>query len=189
MGFMLKDRSKASFAMDAYADGDGTAFEVVYDELAPRLFSYVLRMTRVRTVSEDIVQQSFLNMHRARGRFVRGTPVEPWAFAIARRLTIDWARLERRVTSGLVDTLPIDALGPEMDAQQTEFVEGVRAELESIPAKLREAFLLVRVEGFSTAEAAEVLGTTATAVKLRAHRVGALLRNRLSHPRDPGHLE
>lgn len=175
------ERSRASQAMDAYADGDSSAFADVYDELSPRLYAYVRRMTRVDSVAQDIVQQCFLNLHHARSRFVQGSHVEPWAFAIARRLTIDWARLEKRSFSpGTLDGVPSKEHGPEADAHQSALLAAVRTELESVPEKLREAFLLVRLEGFSTAEAAEVLGTSAMAVKIRAHRAGVLLRSRLS---------
>lgn len=172
--------------MDAYADGDNGAFEILYDELAPRLYAYLLRITGSGSVAEDILQQCFLNMHQARARFNRGTRVEPWAFAIARRLTIDRARVEGRTSSLSLDRLATEMPSPETYAHQAEFVEALRTELESVPTQLREAFLLVRLEGFSTAEAAETLGTTVAAVKVRAHRVGALLRDRLSHLRASG---
>lgn len=177
MRAVQRDRSRASRAMDAFAEGDAAAFDVLYDELAPRLYTYVRRMTRVDAAAEDVVQQCFLNMHQARSRFVAGSHVEPWAFAIARRLTIDWARIEGRAwDAGALDTMAGDFQGPEMLAHQEEFLAALHAELESVPHKLKEAFLLVRVEGFSAAEAAEILGTTAMAVKLRAHRAGVMLR-------------
>lgn len=184
------ERSRASLAMDAYADGDSAAFATVYDELSPRLYAYVRRMTRLDSVAQDIVQQSFLNLHNARGRFVRGSLVEPWVFAIARRLTIDWSRLEKRSWDPeTLDSVASEEHGPESDAHQSALLTAVRAELESVPQKLREAFLLVRLEGFSTAEAAEVLGTTATAVKIRAHRAGVLLRPRLARFGGQGETE
>src|SRR3954470_5646877 len=82
--------------MDRYAAGDDSGFEVVYDLLAPRLAAYLARRVRDRGAVEDIVQQTFMHMHRARGSFIRGAEVLPWAFAIARRLMIDNDRLARR---------------------------------------------------------------------------------------------
>ncbi len=78
--------SPATSAMDRYAQGDDAAFSELYDALAPRLYGYLLRQTRNNARAEDLTQQTFLQMHCARGRFVRGADVVPWAFAIARRL-------------------------------------------------------------------------------------------------------
>src|SRR5258708_3867781 len=81
--------------MDRYAAGDAAAFEDLYGLLAPRLYGYFLRHTRQAATTEDLVQQTFLQIHGARGRFIRGARVMPWAFAIARRLLIDRARKGR----------------------------------------------------------------------------------------------
>ena len=81
--------SRADRAMDRYACGDEAAFVELYDELAPRLHRFALRWTRSRSAAEDTVQQTLLQIHAARHRFVRGSAVVPWAYAIARRLLID----------------------------------------------------------------------------------------------------
>src|SRR5258708_5498548 len=94
-GIVTYDRSSdaaADGAMDRYASGDVEAFSVLYDLLAPRLYGFLLRQTRNPARAEDLVQQTLLQMHCARGRFIRGAPVTPWAFAIARRLLIDDVR-------------------------------------------------------------------------------------------------
>src|SRR5258708_12316377 len=85
--------------MDRYANGDDGAFGDLYDLLAPRLYGYLVRQTRNTARAEDLVQQTFLQMHCARGRFVPGADVVPWAFAIARRLLIDGVRRSGREVS------------------------------------------------------------------------------------------
>jgi RNA polymerase sigma-70 factor (ECF subfamily) len=71
-----------------------------------------------------------------------------------------------------------------------ELIDGQRlaraleAELERLPESHRVAFELVKNEGLSIREAAEVLGATPTAVKLRAHRAYAALRAALGHTVD-----
>src|SRR5690348_4281829 len=59
-------------AMDRYARGDDSAFAEVYDRLAPRLFGFLLRYTRDHAKVEDVVQQTMLQMHKNRGRFMPG---------------------------------------------------------------------------------------------------------------------
>ena len=82
--------------MERYAAGDDAAFPSVYDAVAPRLYGYLLRQTRDRARAEDLLQQTMLHIPRARVRFIAGAEVMPWAFAIARRLLLDWLRRNRR---------------------------------------------------------------------------------------------
>src|SRR5262249_20161831 len=89
----------ANSAMDRYAQGDEASFSELYDALAPRLYGYLLRQTRNDTRAEDLLQQTFLQIHCARGRFIPGADVVPWAFAIARRLLIDGVRRSGREVS------------------------------------------------------------------------------------------
>jgi len=170
-------------AMDRYAAGDDAAFEEVYDLLAPRLLAFLLRQTRDRARAEDCVQQTMLQIHRARGRFTPGARVLPWAFAIARRLLIDMHRRGgREVLSadeagdgGAATLTALDA-GADDVAYAKELAARLQAELARLPENQRAAFDLVRQEGLSVAEAADVLGTTVAAVKLRAHRAYQALR-------------
>lgn len=178
-------------AMDRYAAGDASAFPQLYDGVAPRLFHYLLKLTRGdRAQSEDLVQQTFLQMHDARGRFVPGSAVAPWAYAIARRLFLDTVRKGKREDlSGLADELAVgmasDGPTPEADVGARQMAEDLAAEIARLPAKQREAFLLVRDEGLSMAEAAVVTGTTVAGVKLRASRAYKALRGVLAlHGRD-----
>jgi RNA polymerase sigma-70 factor, ECF subfamily len=169
-------------AMDRYARGEDDAFAEVYDRLAPRLFRFVLRSTRDRAKAEDIVQQTMLQMHRARGRFAPGAEVVPWAFAIARRLVIDQHRRGGREVlavqgddSGAELLAALDAPADQV-AIAKELAVRLSAELDRLPENQRIAFELIKQEGLSVAQAAEVLGTTVAAVKLRAHRAYEALR-------------
>jgi RNA polymerase sigma-70 factor (ECF subfamily) len=168
--------------MERYASGDDDAFAEVYDALAPRLYGYLLRQTRDASRAEDLLQQTMLQLHRARDRFIPGAEVLPWAFAIARRLMIDAARKNKREL--LVSDLQEDdvALGASTDPSADELVQAqqlaqrIELELRKLPANQRIAFELVKQEGLSLSEAAQTLGTTVAAVKLRAHRAYQSLR-------------
>jgi RNA polymerase sigma-70 factor (ECF subfamily) len=172
--------SLADRAMERYACGEDAAFADVYDELAPRLYRFALRWTRCRSAAEDAVQQTLLQIHVARQRFVRGGAVVPWAFAIARRLLIDLGRRggrEELRAEGVRDPEePEAAPSPEdaLDLRRTES-EAWR-DFASLPSGWRDAFELVKFEGLSVAETAQVLGITSGMVKIRAHRATAALR-------------
>jgi RNA polymerase sigma-70 factor (ECF subfamily) len=176
----------ADEAMGRYSRGDDQAFAIVYDVVAPRLIGYLRRRVTDAARVEDIVQQTFLQMHAARGSFLDGAEVLPWAFTIARRVMVDLSRKSSRET-------PVDpgarqetsaafmsalASGEEVVlAQETHKL--FNQALDRLTEPQRAAFELMKVEGLSLEQAASVLGTTVTGVKLRAHRAYESLREAL----------
>lgn len=173
-------RAAANAAMEAYARGDDSAFATLYDSLAPRLHQYLVRQTRDQSRADDLLQQTLLHMHRARGRFAPGAEVLPWAFAIARRLLIDTIRRGKYEVLGDGDQsgheTPGEVRGADDLLDSKRLAQAVERELARMPEAHRVAFELIKKEGLSVKEAAAVLGTTATAVKLRAHRAYVALR-------------
>jgi RNA polymerase sigma-70 factor (ECF subfamily) len=176
---VVDPRAAANAAMERYAAGDDAAFSELYDALAPRLHHYLLRQVKDRARAEDLLQQTMLQIHCARGRFLPGADVIPWAFAIARRLTIDSFR--RRKHEPVLDDQPAVAASSTaapadelLDAKR--LAANLEREIARLPESQRTAFELVKREGLSLREAAQVLGTTVTAIKLRAHRAYVALR-------------
>jgi RNA polymerase sigma-70 factor (ECF subfamily) len=171
-------RSAADLAMDRHADGDEAAFSELYDSLAPRLYAFALRQTRNMAASEDTVQQTMLRIHTARGEFVRGARVAPWAFAIAHRVLIDAhrrGRLEVQAEDQGPEPISQEASADDMVAARQTAAK-LQAGLGKLSQAQRDAFALVKQEGLSHAEAAEALGTTVMAIKLRVHRAYEILR-------------
>src|SRR5580698_4913932 len=173
--------SPADMAMDRYAGGDDGAFSTLYDLLAPRLYGYFLRQTRSADLADDLTQQTLLKIHRARGQFLRGAAVTPWAFAIGRRLLIDSLRRHRREVTpndddDTFERVSSDAPSADELVAAQETAHRIQRALLRLPASQRVAFELVKQEGLTFAEAAEALGTTVAAVKLRAHRAYEALR-------------
>ncbi len=165
--------------MEQYVDGSASAFEELYRKIAPSLMGYLLRLTRNRARAEDLLQVTFAKIHRARASFLRGAPVMPWVHAIARRSFLD----ERRSASSRNEDLSADGSLPE-PRQEPERVpsdlsEALEHALDALPEAYREAIQLTKISGLSIAEAAAVLGTTETAVKLRIHRGYNQLRKEL----------
>ena len=171
---------RANAAMDRYACGEDDAFGEVYDEVAPRLRAFLLRQTRSAHRTDDLLQQTFLQMHAARASFQSGAAVMPWAFAIARRLLIDGVRRTRNECPFDDESddhhLSSRDLLPDEVVQTREAATRLVAVLAAIPEPQRVAFELLKYDGLTLAEAAEVLGTTINAVKLRAHKTYEAMR-------------
>ncbi|MGH7804017.1 MAG: RNA polymerase sigma factor [Candidatus Binatia bacterium] len=172
--------------MERYSMGEEAAFAELYDAIAPRLLGFLRKATRDDAAAEDLMQQTFLHIHRERGTFIPGAAVTPWAYAIARRLMIDGAR-RRRVERRLFSDASVDEarVAYETAAPTAGFeeilharrLEGrVRQQLDDLPESQRTAYRLLQQDGLSLKAAADVLGVSVTAVKLRAHRAYVALR-------------
>jgi len=175
--------------MDRCARGDEAAFQELYRRAAPRVQRFVLRLCGDPALADDLTQEAFLRIYLARGSFASGAPALPWIFAIARNAYIDFTRHARVRRAAWGDAelaggryepeAAPEARGDEALAGQ-EMLAVVGATLARMPALLREAFVLLRFEGMSVAEAAQVLGATEGAVKVRAFRAYELLREALA---------
>jgi RNA polymerase sigma-70 factor (ECF subfamily) len=172
--------------MERYARGDDLAFAAVHDAVAPRVLALATRALGDRMAAEDLVQQTLLNIHRARGTFVPGAPLMPWAYAIARRLIVDAIRRRRRELrlarcEGSPERLPRPAT-PDEDLMAHETAGSLRATFAALPGS-QQAVLHLRGEGLTLSTTAAALGTTVTAVKLRLHRAMASLRSAIAEQR------
>lgn len=165
--------------MDRYVDGDAAAFDALYQQLSPRLFGYLLRLTRHRERAEDLLQITFSKVHRARASYLRGAPLLPWVLAIARRSFYDERRAAKSRTEDLSRDGTMPEPRPEPGGVPNDVSEALERALDSMPENYREAIQLTKLTGLSVSEAAEVLGTSPTAVKLRVHRGYNFLRKEL----------
>jgi RNA polymerase sigma-70 factor (ECF subfamily) len=171
--------------MQRYVDGDASAFRALYAAVAPRLLGYLMKLSRTRAAADDLLQQTFLKVHRARGAYIRGADPLPWIYAIAHRTFLDLARAQKRavVRTAETDELPetaatiagiaSDAADEPIDAEQ---LAAAMTALSRLPDQQREAVVLVKLEGKSIAEAAAIAGTSPGAMKVRAHRGYEALR-------------
>jgi RNA polymerase sigma-70 factor (ECF subfamily) len=169
----------ARVAMRRYAAGDNTAFSKLYDLLAPKLYGYLLRQTRDPARSEDLLQQTMLQLHCVRARFQPDASVAPWAFAIARRILIDNHRgVRREAVRDEIRTMEEPATSTATDEvlHTKRVARVIEQQLARLPEAQRTAFELMQRDGLSLREAAQVLGTTENAIKLRAHRARTALR-------------
>ena len=180
--------AEAKDLMQRYCDGDAGAFRALYALVAPRLLGYLLKMARERALADDLLQQTFLKVHRARAAYVRGADPLPWIYSIAHRTFIDEARKHKRavVRVGEGEELPEVSAGITGESEDRrdergdpELVSAALDALAGLPAPQREAVVLTKLDGKSVAEAAEIAGTTVGAMKVRAHRGYEALRKTL----------
>ncbi len=173
--------------MARYCDGDAAAFRELYSLVSPRLYGYLVKICRQRALAADLLQLTFLKVHRARGAYVRGADPIPWIYAIAYRTFIDDVRKQKHDVVRLGnDADPEQAAAPDRDerrseAADSELVSAALSALSRLPHEQRQAVVLTKLEGKTLAEAAEIAGTSVGAMKVRAHRGYKALRSILSY--------
>ena len=165
--------------MLAYVQGDRSAFARLFERWSPRLRRTFARGGMRPDDAHDLVQQTFLQLHRARSDFRPGSPLRPWIFTIALNLKRQYLRrLGRKPEQSLADDGPEPA-APYDDPDAPLVGATVRAALARLPEGQRDVIVLHWFEGLSFREVAQIVGATQTAVKVRAHRGYAKLRAEL----------
>jgi RNA polymerase sigma-70 factor (ECF subfamily) len=169
----MKDGSDLAGLMARYQAGEGEALAGLYRATAQGMINFVYGLTGDRALSEDVLQEVFLRVHRVRHTYTPGRPVRPWLYGIARHVAIDALRRRGRETPVGDETLRERAAVAPGAALEMADLEVALAEL---PKKQREAFLMTKVSGLSVREAAAALGASEGAVKVGVHRAVKALR-------------
>jgi RNA polymerase sigma-70 factor, ECF subfamily len=153
--------------MRRYQDGDITAFDALYAAVAPSLLQYLAALARDRERGRDLVQETFLQVHRARHTYRPPLPIRPWLFAIARHVWLmdQRTRSRRPLATGELPDLPVRGAVERLADRAT-----IRRALARVAPDRREALLLHHLWGFSFAEIGQMLGISTDAAKLRSSR-------------------
>jgi len=166
--------------MVAYQNGDLDAFDRLYTALENELRRFLRARCHDPQRVDDLLQETFLQLHRSRRGYLPGLPVRPWVYAIAKRVFLMHVRTVRRRESREMTELST-VQEPEVPADADRVAD--RAELVSalrqVPADGRRAFLLHHWRGLSFHEIAARLGIAPGAAKLRSSRAASRLRRLL----------
>lgn len=169
-----------------YQQGSLEAFDRLYALLAPGLRPYLARRAWPHVAElDDLLQETFLQIHRARHTYLPPRPVEPWAFGIARNVILMSRRAgRRRAARETAAELPPEpaARGALEDALARR--EQLERALGQTTKARRGALLLHYLWGFSFREVGRLLSIRAAAAKLRASRGRADLRAILDREED-----
>ena len=165
----------------------GDAFAGLVERYYPRALRFALNMGLPREDAEEVVQDSFVRVHRALPRFRAGAAFEPWLFRILanrcrsahvrsrwwRRHDSDDALLGALATGAASD----DDVLRRLDVERLHGV--MRDALDALPVEQREAFLLRHVEDLDYHEMTRITGAGLSALKMRVKRACDALRLRI----------
>ena len=167
--------------MVAYQRGDSDAFEQLYLALKPQIYGYLIQVTWDRGWAEDLLQETFLQLHRARRTYQPGRAVLPWVFAIARHVYLASRRSQARRHSRETQypEPEMATLSISLELERLADHELIGRALTAVPEERREVLLLHHMWGFTFAEIGAMLGIRAGTAKVRAHRGMRDLRHEL----------
>ncbi len=162
--------------MASYQRAHAPAATALIERLSPQLHRFFAGQLGSREDADDMLQDAWLRIHRARHTYRLGAPLLPWLYAIAHRVRVDHYRKRRRTSVEVgVDVLPEP---PARGNQPT--VESLFNDLvESLPESQREVLSLLKIHGLSIEEIALATESTPGAVKQKAHRAYTRLRGLL----------
>jgi RNA polymerase sigma-70 factor (ECF subfamily) len=162
--------------MIRYQGGSLEAFEEIYAQLAPGVRRYLAHLAGGAEIADDLLQETFLQMHRSRSAYNPQYAVRPWVFGLARNVFLMNRRAARRWATihESREDLPEFPVLPE--AERLGSQDEIRKGIASLHPDQAEALLLHHEWGFSFEEIAGMLGIGAAAARARASRGMADLR-------------
>ncbi|MBV8453484.1 MAG: sigma-70 family RNA polymerase sigma factor [Deltaproteobacteria bacterium] len=153
--------------MEQLQQGDAGACQELLDSIGPSLVSFLRKRIADPYELEDVYQEVFMAIFEARHTYEPGRPFEPWLFAIARNIAVDYSR--RRWTRAHWEELVAEPPEQPISASIAAAPE-LSAVLAELPQDQREAFSMLKLDGLSVEAAAARAGVSAGALKVRAHR-------------------
>ena len=163
--------------MLAYRDGDAGAFETLYSRHRARLYRFVLRSVKSRSIGEELFQEIWMRVIEARARYTPQARFTTWLYTIAHNYLVDhWRKRGLTLVAMEGDEIVGSSPDPAEQAEARQALSRFAAALDALPALQREAFLLYEESGLSVAEIAAATGSNEDAAKSRLRYAMAKLK-------------
>lgn len=176
--------------MLSFQKGDDRAFDVLFAKYTRPLVNFANRLLANRERAEEIAQEVFLEVHRARKTYAPRARFSTWIYRMStNRCLNELRRPERRImvskpndadAEDRNDPEPVeDGPDPLATLQGRRLLESIQVAMGDLPEQQRTAIILCRYHALSYREIAEVMETTESAVRSLIHRATVSLRDRL----------
>jgi RNA polymerase sigma-70 factor (ECF subfamily) len=169
--------------MEAYRDGDQSAFPALLRRYQSGLYGYLMRMVHNSETAEDLFQETFLRVHEKAYTYRTGAKFKSWLYTIATRIAIDRIRHGQRrlIFQPLEKSEPAlaETDSPDEAAAKQELRETVQQAIESLPPKQRAALVLSYYQGHTYPEVAVIMGCSLSTVKTHMSRALKTLADQL----------
>lgn len=161
--------------------GDESAFAELFGATFPLAYRWALMQTGSADDAHDVAQEALITAWRRIREFRGDSHFTTWLYTIVRRTSADWRRAGRRrlvrEARYAVDTATVTQ--PARDRDLDEQLSAVLALLEKLPARQREVFDMVELQGLSMTEVTSLTGLQPSTVRVHLLRARRALRSRL----------
>jgi len=174
----MDSESNLDTLMARYQAGDFASARALIDRIGPQLHRFFMAQSASRSDADDLLQETWLRIHRVRHTYRPGEPVLPWFYAIARRVRIDHYRRASRTTARerrLEDVPDVTFTLPPEEAQ----ADDLDTLLAPLSESEREVILMMKVAEMSLDEVARATSSSVGSVKQKVHRAYRKLRDRM----------
>lgn len=161
------DEQRWSQMMGKAQQGDERCYAKLLEELAEVIEAYLYSRFGPVDLIEDCVQEGLIAIHAARHTYDTKRLFRPWFFAIVRNRAIDMLRSQKSYKAAL-EKNTLHYIEETAQPIEDEINKGMAFSL--LAPAYRDVLLLTKVAGFTTAETAEKLGISESAVRVRVHR-------------------
>jgi RNA polymerase sigma-70 factor (ECF subfamily) len=160
------------------------AFEELYRQQAPRIYSLACRIAGSPEDGEDLLQEIFLQAYRKLETFKGDSAIGTWLYRLAMNHCLDYVRSRQAKMSKLTESLDAHALLEPMARRETPIARlDLDRALERLPDGCREAFVLHDIEGLDHKEVGERLGIAEGTSKSQVFKARMKLRALLARER------
>jgi RNA polymerase sigma-70 factor (ECF subfamily) len=163
--------------MERYQQADPEAPGALIAALSPALLRFFRSQVSSREQAEDLLQDTWLRIHRVRHTYRPSEPVLPWIYAIARRVRVDGYRRSRRISLHETAMQVIPERPAQADTRSG--LPAFETLVASLPDAQREVITMLKAGGLNLEEVACATSSTVGAVKQKAHRGYERLRKLL----------
>jgi RNA polymerase sigma-70 factor, ECF subfamily len=184
---MGKDKSDEELML-SYQTGDAASFETLYQRHKGGLYRYILRQCKNESIAEELYQDVWMNLIKARERYEVKAKFTTWLYQMAHNRLIDHYRRQKTAVGGNpgdaeldVDETPARTQDqPEQKADLMAKTDRLLGLIDALPAEQKQAFLLREEAGMSINEIAEASGVNPETAKSRLRYAVNKLREGLS---------
>lgn len=180
--------------MLAYQAGEEDAFDQLVERYSGQVWALLTRFLGQRPIREDLVQEVFLRVIRARERYQPTARFSTWLYRIVFNMAVN--ETQRASNSGvlsldqpfgksddgggLLDVTDTGMEDPSAAMERGDVVGAVRSAIEALPENQRVALILAKYHETPYAEIAEIVGSSEKAIKSLIHRARETLRETLA---------
>ncbi|MGJ1211157.1 RNA polymerase sigma-70 factor [Sphingobacterium multivorum] len=177
----LKNEIESKYILQRLQQGDRQVFDLIFKSYWDPLLIYLSKLVKDQTDAEDLLQNIFVNLwNKTQSSEIQD--IHGWLYGAARKSALFYHRTQgnqKKLIASILEYIDVTGFSLSEQQQGKELQQIIDREIERLPAKMKEVFLLSRQEQLSYKEIAERLNISDQTVKKQISNALNILRNNL----------